>query len=198
MDEVLVEAYLDGGWYVFDARNHRPRVGRVLIARGRDATDVAIANTFGQADLIDFQVISEELPATSRPMSTPSWRRRQASLPPGLHRPWRSVTCARRSHVQPNGQDRPSGRRTARASRGRCPARWRPPRPARQRLEAAGIRRLGPAALPRRSLAAPPRNRCAEGEDFRESGQVRPRSLHLVGNDRPLRWRHTLDGAFQP
>jgi len=57
------EAYLDGGWYVFDARNHRPRVGRVLIARGRDATDVAIANTFGQADLIDFQVISEELPA---------------------------------------------------------------------------------------------------------------------------------------
>ena len=57
------EAYLDGGWYVFDPRNHVPRMGRILIARGRDATDVAIANTFGQAVLADFQVISEELPA---------------------------------------------------------------------------------------------------------------------------------------
>ncbi|MFI4935451.1 MAG: transglutaminase family protein [Caulobacterales bacterium] len=55
------EAYLDGRWYVFDARNNCPRVGRVLIARGRDATDVAIANTFGVARLVDFKVVSEEL-----------------------------------------------------------------------------------------------------------------------------------------
>ena len=56
------EVWLDGRWYTFDARNNRPRIGRVLIARGRDATDVAIANTFGVANLMDFKVISKELP----------------------------------------------------------------------------------------------------------------------------------------
>ena len=55
------EVYLDGRWFTFDARNNIPRMARVLIARGRDATDVAIANTFGQAYLADFKVISEEL-----------------------------------------------------------------------------------------------------------------------------------------
>jgi transglutaminase-like putative cysteine protease len=56
------EVYLGGRWYTFDARNNRRRVGRVLIARGRDATDVAIANTFGAAILAGFKVVSEELP----------------------------------------------------------------------------------------------------------------------------------------
>jgi len=56
------EAYLGGRWHIFDPRNNRPRVGRILIARGRDATDVAIANTFGAALLADFKVVSEELP----------------------------------------------------------------------------------------------------------------------------------------
>jgi len=55
------EAYLGGRWYVFDARNNVPRIGRVLIARGRDATDVPIANTFGVATLSGFEVITEEL-----------------------------------------------------------------------------------------------------------------------------------------
>ena len=55
------EVWLGGRWYTFDARNNRPRTGRVLIARGRDATDVAIANTFGQAVLADFKVVSKEL-----------------------------------------------------------------------------------------------------------------------------------------
>ena len=41
------DAYLGGRWYTFDARNNTPRIGRVLIARGRDAADVAIATTFG-------------------------------------------------------------------------------------------------------------------------------------------------------
>src|SRR6266540_3281025 len=41
------EAFLDGKWYVFDARHNTPRIGRVLIARGRDAADVAITTTFG-------------------------------------------------------------------------------------------------------------------------------------------------------
>jgi transglutaminase-like putative cysteine protease len=56
------EVYLGGRWYAFDARNNRRRIGRVLIARGRDATDVAIANTFGSAQLVDFKVVSDELP----------------------------------------------------------------------------------------------------------------------------------------
>jgi transglutaminase-like putative cysteine protease len=57
------EAYLGGRWYVFDPRNNVPRIGRVLIARGRDATDVAISNSFGPAGLVGFKVISEDLAA---------------------------------------------------------------------------------------------------------------------------------------
>ena len=55
------EAYLGGRWYTFDPRNNRPRIGRVLIARGRDATDVAITNTFGPATLSAFKIISVDL-----------------------------------------------------------------------------------------------------------------------------------------
>jgi transglutaminase-like putative cysteine protease len=57
------EAYLDGRWYTFDARNNVPRIGRVLIARGRDAADVAISNTFGPNALKSFSVRAEEEPA---------------------------------------------------------------------------------------------------------------------------------------
>jgi transglutaminase-like putative cysteine protease len=55
------EVYLGGRWHTFDARNNRRRIGRVLMARGRDATDVALANTFGPAQLVDFTVVSEEI-----------------------------------------------------------------------------------------------------------------------------------------
>jgi transglutaminase-like putative cysteine protease len=54
------EAYLGGRWYTFDPRNHVPRIGRVLIARGRDAADVAIATTFGAAALTGFEVWTDE------------------------------------------------------------------------------------------------------------------------------------------
>jgi len=50
------EAYLDDGWYTFDARNNMPRIGRVLIARGRDAADVAISTTFGPNTMQSFRV----------------------------------------------------------------------------------------------------------------------------------------------
>lgn len=50
------EAYLGGQWYTFDARNNTPRIGRVLIARGRDACDVALASTFGPNTLSSFKV----------------------------------------------------------------------------------------------------------------------------------------------
>ena len=55
------EAWLDGRWYTFDARNNVPRIGRVLIARGRDATDVAISNTFGPNTLKNFIVRTDEV-----------------------------------------------------------------------------------------------------------------------------------------
>ena len=54
------EAYLGGRWYVFDARHNTPRIGRVLIARGRDATDVAITTTFGPHILKCFKVVTVE------------------------------------------------------------------------------------------------------------------------------------------
>jgi hypothetical protein len=56
------EAFLDGQWYTFDARNNIPRIGRVLIARGRDAADVAISNTFGASRLESFRVVTDEVP----------------------------------------------------------------------------------------------------------------------------------------
>jgi transglutaminase-like putative cysteine protease len=55
------EAYLDGQWYTFDARHNVPRIGRVLIARGRDAADVAISMTFGPCTLQSFKVWTDEL-----------------------------------------------------------------------------------------------------------------------------------------
>jgi transglutaminase-like putative cysteine protease len=58
------EAYLDGRWWAFDARNNEPRIGRVLMATGRDAADVAMTTSFGQADLRHFFVITEEEVAT--------------------------------------------------------------------------------------------------------------------------------------
>ena len=57
------EAYLDGEWHIFDARNNVPRIGRVLIARGRDATDVPISNSFGPNILKNFQVWTDEVDA---------------------------------------------------------------------------------------------------------------------------------------
>jgi len=54
------EAYVGGNWYTFDARNNTPRIGRVLIARGRDAADVAISMTFGPNVLESFRVWAYE------------------------------------------------------------------------------------------------------------------------------------------
>jgi len=55
------EAYLGGTWYTFDPRNNVPRIGRVLIARGRDASDVAISTTFGPNTLQSFRVWTAEV-----------------------------------------------------------------------------------------------------------------------------------------
>jgi transglutaminase-like putative cysteine protease len=60
------EAYLGGQWYTFDPRNNTPRIGRVLMARGRDAADVPISNTFGYNTLTSFKVWTDEVLEASR------------------------------------------------------------------------------------------------------------------------------------
>jgi transglutaminase-like putative cysteine protease len=55
------EAYLDGRWWTFDARHNHPRIGRVLMATGRDATDIAITTSFGSHTLNRFFVVSDEV-----------------------------------------------------------------------------------------------------------------------------------------
>jgi transglutaminase-like putative cysteine protease len=55
------EAYLEDRWWTFDARNNRPRIGRVLMATGRDAADVAITTSFGTAWLKSFTVVTDEV-----------------------------------------------------------------------------------------------------------------------------------------
>jgi transglutaminase-like putative cysteine protease len=55
------EVYLGNAWHTFDARNNQPRIGRILIARGRDAADVAISTTFGANTLESFRVWTDEI-----------------------------------------------------------------------------------------------------------------------------------------
>lgn len=57
-----IEVYLGGQWRTYDPRNNDPRIGRVLIARGRDAEDVPLTLTFGSNKLVGFAVTVEELP----------------------------------------------------------------------------------------------------------------------------------------
>ena len=54
------EVFLDGRWYTMDARHNHPRIGRIVMCRGRDAADVAISTAFGLAKLARFEVLTEE------------------------------------------------------------------------------------------------------------------------------------------
>ena len=56
------EVFLGGRWWTVDARHNRPRIGRVLMATGRDASDVALTTAFGAARLKQFTVITDEVP----------------------------------------------------------------------------------------------------------------------------------------
>lgn len=58
------EAWLGGRWYTFDARYNTPRIGRVLMVRGRDAADGAMITSFGAYDLKEFRVWTDEVPGT--------------------------------------------------------------------------------------------------------------------------------------
>jgi transglutaminase-like putative cysteine protease len=55
------EAFLEDRWWTFDARHNRLRYGRVLMATGRDASDVAMTTSFGMANLTHFSVVIEEI-----------------------------------------------------------------------------------------------------------------------------------------
>jgi transglutaminase-like putative cysteine protease len=73
------EAYLDGRWHTFDARHNEPRIGRVLMARGRDAVDAALTTSFGTTQLEKFVVWTDEvgpeaLDAPPAPKESDAWR----------------------------------------------------------------------------------------------------------------------------
>jgi transglutaminase-like putative cysteine protease len=55
------EVFLDGRWYTMDARHNHPRIGRIVMCRGRDAADVAISTAFGTATLAHFEVVTDEV-----------------------------------------------------------------------------------------------------------------------------------------
>ncbi len=55
------EVYLEGAWYAFDPRNNTPRIGRILMVRGRDAADVAMMTTFGDYQLTNLKVWTDEV-----------------------------------------------------------------------------------------------------------------------------------------
>lgn len=63
------EVYLENRWYTFDARHNKPRIGRIVVARGRDATDVALINSFGPHTLKAFKIWTDEQPPTARAAS---------------------------------------------------------------------------------------------------------------------------------
>jgi transglutaminase-like putative cysteine protease len=54
------EVFLDGRWYTMDARHNHPRIGRIVMGRGRDAADVPLSTAFGVAKLVRFEVVTDE------------------------------------------------------------------------------------------------------------------------------------------
>ncbi|MGD0464150.1 MAG: transglutaminase family protein [Tepidisphaeraceae bacterium] len=71
------EVFLDGRWFTFDGRHNTPRIGRIVMARGKDAVDVALTTSFGSSTLKKFTVITDEIPVDEDPVSEP----RTASAP---------------------------------------------------------------------------------------------------------------------
>jgi len=65
------QVWLGGRWWDLDARHNYPRIGRILMAVGRDAADVAITTSFGRADLTKFWVESYEIDAQGKPVPLP-------------------------------------------------------------------------------------------------------------------------------
>ena len=66
------QVFLDGRWIDLDARHNYPRLGRILMATGRDAADVAITTSFGSAPLVHFSVESNEIDAAGNKVPLPA------------------------------------------------------------------------------------------------------------------------------
>lgn len=64
-----MEVYLDGHWWTFDPRNNQPRIGRIIIGRGRDALDVAMVTTYGSPHLQNMLVWADEVPTTANDLA---------------------------------------------------------------------------------------------------------------------------------
>jgi transglutaminase-like putative cysteine protease len=60
------EAYLGGRWYSFDARHNVPRIGRIVLARGRDATDIPLVHSFGRHTLKGFKVWTDDVTESAK------------------------------------------------------------------------------------------------------------------------------------
>jgi transglutaminase-like putative cysteine protease len=56
-----MEVWLGDRWHTFDPRNNKPRIGRILVARGRDAADIPLVNSFGPHVLENFRVWTDEV-----------------------------------------------------------------------------------------------------------------------------------------
>lgn len=67
-----MESYVDGRWRTFDPRNNMPRIGRIVIGRGRDALDVAMVTSYGLVDLRRFVVWADEVSAPTLPTPAPT------------------------------------------------------------------------------------------------------------------------------
>ena len=105
------EVWLDGRWFTFDARHNTPRIGRILMATGRDATDVAISTSFGTSTLAGFRVVTDEVPYGA-PHALPGSHaengvhhhlsgRHAARLPHGRPRRGATNRCRRIPYSQP-------------------------------------------------------------------------------------------------
>ena len=66
------EVFLGGRWHTVDARHVKPRIGRVLMARGRDAADVPLSASFGFHRLVAFKVVTDEVKDNARQMVEPT------------------------------------------------------------------------------------------------------------------------------
>ena len=116
------EVYLGGRWHTFDARHNIPRIGRVLMARGRDAADVAIATTFGpEADRLpgDHRGDHDRARGAAGPASPHDDAPAIADVPGGPAGPWRR-RCRTIAAVR---SDEPAAARGHRAERGAAPLR---------------------------------------------------------------------------
>jgi transglutaminase-like putative cysteine protease len=66
-----IEVFLDGSWWTFDPRNNVPRIGRIVVARGRDAADIPLINSFGPHVLKSFRAWTYEV--FDAPASAPNF-----------------------------------------------------------------------------------------------------------------------------